>query len=79
MTMAVDECRTFRPRIFKPRMFRPGHFGNGHFGHEKKPKGDVSAITITCGLGACMHKCLVHVLGKTFLNNLKYYILPNLY
>ena len=45
----------------------------------KMPKVDVSAIAINCGLGVCMHKCVMHFSGNNCLNNLIYYISPKLY
>ena len=38
-----DGALTFRPRTFRPRTFRP----------RKKPKVNVSAITINFGFGMC--------------------------
>ena len=44
------------------------------------PKVDVSAITINCGLGVCLHQCVMHFLGHNCLNNLihVYYIAPKI-
>ena len=67
------ECRTFQPRAF-----RPGHFGHGHFGHEKKQRETFRAYLKIVGWGACMHKCLMHLLGNTCLNNLIYHSSPKM-
>ena len=72
--MPNGSVRTFRPRTFRPRTFRPGHFGHGRFGHGKCQRWTFRSKPYIVGWGVCMHKCVIHLLGNNWLNNLIYTI-----